>query len=209
MEKYYDIILYVTFFITSLAFPLWVSTFAVKRGRPGWSKVAFFSALVGLGFFGGVAALIASSLKPGIIQQDELEISSDASIEAPVKIKKEKAIPRGMCPKCNSNLAQRIIMLEDPVTKERITAMNQERLGKKAGAVMVLFGVSVFAYTLFLFLTRNYPLGYLAAAGFGGYFAYLGARPWLAQSQEEGKIILETFACRRCHHTWDGNQLPH
>jgi hypothetical protein len=209
MEKYKDIILYLTFFITSIVFPLWVSTFAVKRGRPGWSKVAFFSILGGLGFFGGVAALIASSLKPGIIQRDELEITSDAAIEAPIKEIKEKPLPRGMCPKCNSNMVQRTVMIEDPVTKQRINAMNQERLTKNAGGVMVLFGILVFGYTFFLFLTRNYSLGYLAAAGVGVYFAYLGARPWLAQSQEEGKIVLETYACRKCRHTWDGDQLPH
>ena len=207
MEKYYDIILYVTFFITSIAFPLWVSSFALKRGRPGWSKVAFFSTLGGLGFFGGVAALIASSLKPGIIQQNELEITSDSSIEAPVISKNEKVTQRGMCPKCNSNLVQRTIILEDPVTKERTAALNQDRLGKKAGAVMILFGVMVLAYTLFLFFARSYSYSILAAGGVGGYFAYLGARPWLAQSQEEGKVILETFACRRCRHNWDGIQI--
>jgi hypothetical protein len=207
MEKYRDIILYVTFFITSIGFPLWVSTFAVKRGRPGWSKVAFFSTLIGLGFFGGIAALIAASLKPGIIQRDELEITSDAAIEAPVKVEISKALPRGMCPKCNSNLVQRVIIVEDPITKERIPAMNQERLGKNAGSIMIVFGLLVLGYTLFLFFTRNYDLSYLAAAGVGGYFAYLGARPWLAQSQEEGKLVIETFACKRCHHAWDGNQI--
>ena len=160
-----------------------------------------------LGFFGGLVALIVTSLKPGIIQQDELEITSDATIEAPVQVEKDKAIPRGMCPKCNSNLVQRTIIVEDPVTKVRVPAMNQDRLGKKAGGIMILFGLLVIGYTLFLFITRNYELGYLAAAGVGGYFAYMGARPWLAQNQEEGKVVIETFACKRCRHTWDGNQI--
>lgn len=207
MEKYRDIILYVTFFLTSLVFPLWVSTFAVKRGRSGWSKVALFSTLIGLGFFGGTVALIVTSLKPGFIHRDELEITSDTTIEAPVQLDKDKALPRGMCPKCNSNLVQRVIIVEDPATKERISALNQDRLGKNAGGVMILFGLLVIIYTLFLFFTRNYPLSYLAAAGVGGYFTYMGARPWLAQSQEEGKVVIETFACKRCRHTWDGSQI--
>jgi hypothetical protein len=207
MEKYKDIILYVTFFLTSIAFPLWVSTFAVKRGRPGWSKIAFFSTLVGLGFFGGVAALIASSLRPGIVQPDDLEITSDNSIDAPLRSKDGESVPYGICPKCSSNQVQRIIELEDPVTNERKQAMNQNRLGKKAGAVMIFFGILVIGYTLLRFFSNTNDINYLAASGIGIYFAYLGARPWLAQSQEEGKIILEIFSCRRCHHTWDGNRL--
>jgi hypothetical protein len=207
MEKYRDIIIYAAFFITSFAFPLWVSTFAVKRGRPGWSKVAIFSTLVGLGFFGGMAALISSSLKPGIIQRDELEVINDSSLETPAEAEVEKPMPRGMCPKCNSNLVQRTVMVEDPSTKVRSLALNQDRLGKKAGTIMIVAGILVLIYTLFLFFTRNFQLGFLAAGGVGGYFAYLGARPWLAQNQEEGRIVLETFACRRCRHTWDGKTL--
>jgi hypothetical protein len=207
MEKYRDIIIYATIFVTSFAFPLWVSTYAVKRGRPGWSKVAFFSTFVLLGFFGGLAALAAASLKPGIIQRDELEVVSDASIETPVKTEIEKSRPRGMCPKCNSNLVQRTVMLEDSITKERIVALNQDRLGFKAGSILILIGALIFGYTLFLFFMRNYQLGYLAAGGVGCYLAYVGARPWQAKSQEVGKNIFDTYACRRCRHTWDGKSI--
>lgn len=204
MEKYRDAIIYGLFFITSLVFPLWASTFAIRRGRQGWSKIAIISIVFGLGFFGGLGALTAASIKPGVIEKEGFDISSDASIKGN---KKKKAAAKGACPKCNSNLVKRTVMVIDPVTQERTKSMNQERQGTTSGTVMIVFGLAVMGYTLFRFFTLNYSISYLAACGIGGYFVYLGLRPWLARSQENGKKIVESFICSRCEHEWDGPEL--
>lgn len=207
MEKYYDLILYTTFIITSLIFPLWVSTYATKRGRPGWSKVAIFSILTGLGFFGGLTALTVASMKPGIIEDDELQITTDEAIEGlpkKIKVKKDK---KGLCPKCDSNMIHRSIMVIDPVSGERVKSINQEQLGTTAGAVMLVFGIAIIGFTVFRFFTLGYQISYLAAAGVGCYFAYIGIRPWLARSQEDGKQLVEVFDCARCKHEWNGLEI--
>lgn len=207
MGKYYDVIFYGAFFLTSLAFPLWVSTYARKRGRPGWSKIAFFSTFVGLGFLGGLAALTAAAAKPGIIESDELEITSDDSIVGIPRTKKEKAEVFGTCPKCGSNMVNRSIMVVDPITRERTKSTNQERLGVTGAAIFIVIGAAIMIYTLFRFFTLGYPVGYLAAAGFGGYFVYLGIRPLLARKQEKGKQVIEVFNCARCKSEWDGLEV--
>lgn len=207
MEKYLDLIVLTGFALTSIVFPLWVSTFAAKRGRPGWSKVAIFSIIVGLGFIGGLAALTASSIKPGILENDDLEISSDASINGIPRTKEEKARIQGLCPKCSSNLVHRTIMVVDPVSGERNKSINQDRAGTTPGAIMILFGITIVAFTVYRFFTLNHPVGYLVAAGVGGYFVYLGARPWLARGREAGMRVVEVFDCARCKHTWDGAEF--
>ncbi len=207
MERYSDLILYAVFFLTSFVFPLWVSKFASKRGRPGWSKIAFFSVIIGLGFFGGLAALTAASMKPGIMDNNELEISTDASIEGLAGKNKEKIKPGGSCPKCCSNMVHRSIIVIDPATGERTKSINQEQMGTTAGTVMIVFGAAIMCFTIFRFFTLAYPIGYLAAGGIGGYFAYLGIRPWLARKREEGRQVIEVFDCARCKSTWDGLEI--
>jgi hypothetical protein len=207
MEKYSDILLYGGFFVTSIAFPIWASSFAAKRGRPGWSKIAFVSTLTGLGFFGGLLALFASSLKPGEVSSGDLEIINDSDFNNPAVVEEKTILARGMCPKCKSNMTQKVIILEDPVTSERIKAMNQERYTTTSGIVVILISAGIIIYSLTQFFIRDYMSTYLVAAGVGGYFAYLGLRPFLAKSQEEDKIILETFTCRRCKYKWDGEKI--
>lgn len=207
MEKYNDILLYVAFFVTSIAFPIWASKVAAKRGRPGWSKIAFFSILTGLGFFGGLLAFLASSLKPGEVSSGDLEIINDSDLNNPEVVEEKAILARGMCPKCKSNLTQRTIVLEDPVTRERIKAMNQERYTTTSGIVVILISSGIIIYSLTQFFIRDYMSTYLVAAGVGGYFAFLGFRPFLAKNQEEDKIILETFTCRRCKYKWDGEKI--
>jgi hypothetical protein len=207
MEKYLDIIVITGFALTSIVFPLWVSTFAAKRGRPGWSKIAILSILVGLGFIGGLAALTAASIKPGTLEKDELEISSDASISGIPRTKEEKARVQGLCPKCSSNVVHRTIMVENPASGERTRSINQDRVGTTPGTIMILLGIAIAAFTVFRFFTLNHPVGYLVAAGVGVYFMYLGMRPWLARSREAGMRAIEVFDCARCKHTWDGAEL--
>jgi len=200
-------LIYVIFFVTSIAYPLWVSNYAGKRGRAGWSKIAFFSIMVGLGFFGGTAALAAILLKPGsnLVESTKQKDIPARDISRSEKTNASKS--RGICPKCNSNLTRRIVKIQDPVSGERIIALNQDRVGKTAGSIMAVIGILVIFYTLYLFFSRDNQIGYLAAAGAGGYFVYLGARPWLGERQERAKQVLETFTCSRCHHTWDGIKI--
>jgi NADH:ubiquinone oxidoreductase subunit 6 (subunit J) len=60
MDIVSDIILVVAVVIVYVVFPLWAAHHASRRGHKRWAKIAVLSTLLGLGLFGGLAALWAA-----------------------------------------------------------------------------------------------------------------------------------------------------
>jgi len=189
-------LIYTAFILFGVGYPIIASRYAEKRGRKGWSRLAFFSIMtVFLGPIIGTIAFLVAYFKP--IEQVVL-VAGDAEIKSRKSWR--------LCPNCESNSFTRTVMVRDPLTGEKSVSINQSQIGLTSGAVFIFLGLGVFGYGLSLFVRSDMQISYLVPAGVGLLAVWTGSRPWMARTQEQGRRKLLVYNCNKCKHTWEGQE---